>query len=211
FQQVADLARPSPPQVSPHRQSHCSPETSVGSWELLSFGGDSVCRQIIALRPTAAQPGRTCILDLASVWLGPHRMRDRAHWADAAITNSREFASRSRTATALLCAAFCLESFAFPNAMQALRTMPRHFVLFTALPRNIARNSSSFSPASHTRLGSSNDSLELTCRGWNLLLPVFGASRLKGQTSWQMSQPYTCQPIASRCSCGILPRNSMVR
>src|ERR1039458_7731762 len=72
------------------------------------------------------------------------------------------------------------------------------------VPRNRARNSGSLSEASFSRGGANS-------RGSKAGSAVMGARRFQGQTSWQMSQPKTCGPMAARCSKGMAARSSMVK
>src|SRR5215469_4928605 len=50
-----------------------------------------------------------------------------------------------------------------------------------------------------------------TVRGRNSAIDVRADLRFHGQTSWQMSQPKTVEPIAARNSSGITPRSSIVK
>src|SRR5271157_4405627 len=224
-------SRPAPTMPLLTRNLRRSMETPQPRWAL------QLARGIIAPQPSRlnrTEGSRRPNLDtgIASYW-----MRPKAHRAESAIADSADSASLCKSARIGPRSGASGASLVLPNAMQALRTNPFHLVRFMALPRKASRNSSSLIPASHSRRGSKSDSPAnrsprrpcspgaaasasiRTCaevaphppRGWNSAKVVTGALRLNGQTSWQISQPYTCLPMASRNSSGIFPRNSMVR
>jgi len=86
-------------------------------------------------------------------------MRERAHWADSAMTCSEEDARRDSNSVTRVCGAEPGVTEEFPSAMQALRTRPRHFVRLIELPRKSSRNSASLKLASHSSRGNRSDSL----------------------------------------------------
>src|SRR5882724_3877039 len=84
-------------------------------------------------------------------------MREMAQRADSEMAWSGEKAKRRNNAQILSPAGVPRTGFAFPSAMQALRTSPRHLARFMALPRKAALYSSSDSAASHSKLGRRRD------------------------------------------------------
>jgi hypothetical protein len=154
---------------------------------LLRFGGriGLACESIAP----GTHPTQPIDRDLSANQVGVRWMRERAHWADSAITRLAERPSSASTFEILRWRSLPGRTWALPNAVQALRTRPHHFALFMALPRKVFRNSCSSRLTSHSRLGCSRHSPVETVRGCKLAVIVVGAFRLKGQTSWQMSQP----------------------
>src|SRR5260221_2216118 len=175
------------------------PSASVGAWP--SARDYSASAAPAQPRESTRPPGG----------VGIHWMRSSAQRADSAIAFSEDSASLPNNSTILNRSDDPCSNFAFPNAMHAFLTNPFHFALFIALPRNFSRNSSSLIPASHSNRGSNKLSLAKNRRGSKSGILVTGAFRLCGHTSWQISQPYTLFPIASRNSSGTLPRNSIVK
>ena len=94
--------------------------------------------------------------------------------------------------------------FAFPMATATLRRNPAYRDRVTGELRKSSRNSPSLKAASRARSGAK-------WRGAKAASPVDGARRFHGQTSWQMSHPKTCGPMAARSRSGMPPRSSMVK
>src|ERR1700752_5275434 len=86
-------------------------------------------------------------------------MRESAQRADSETTASGEADSCRNNSLILLCMGVPCGGREFPNAIQVLRSRPRHLVRFTALPRNTSLYSSSLMEASHSSLGNRSDSV----------------------------------------------------
>src|ERR1700690_2961307 len=80
-----------------------------------------------------------------------------AHLACSAISASSESAKRLSSSVTREYASDSRATPEFPSATHALRTSPRHFARFTALPRKIWLKSSCESDASHSSSGENNE------------------------------------------------------
>src|SRR6516164_3607131 len=105
-------------------------------------------------------------------------MRESAHWADSAMVGIVEPASRFKRSEIRWRSAVSSRESEFPSATQLFLIIPAHLALFTALPRNTSRNSSSVIRATRSRLGQYKLSCQENCLGWNCGILLTGAARL---------------------------------
>jgi hypothetical protein len=155
---------------------------------------------IYGLRPAGHRPHTSCCPAAL------YSVVRRCSMAHAICSRTSGSCVEARSSPSSCRAVIACGSALLPIATAIFRRRPASFARVIALPFTMRRRPASDCRQRSTRRGRSRPS-----RGCHGASDDVGAGWLYGQTSWQMSHPYTWPPIDARSASGIDDRSSMVR